>query len=294
MRPFEYVEPASLEDAVAVLGQLKDDACAVLAGGTDLLVMMQQDKIRPRHVVNVAKLPGLDGIVVEAGRGVRIGSLATVRSLERSSELAADYPIIGEAVRFFGGVTIRNMATIGGNLARGNPSADLPPVLVVLDARIRVVGPSGERTIPVEEFFVGPGATVLQPDEILTEVEIPEPPTGAGTAYQKQCMRGVDLATVGVAALVVVEPSSRRCREARLCFAGAAAVPLRCREAEKILRGAVLTDAVVAQAAEAAAAEARPREGSFRADPVYRRRLLRALTIKMVKQAAAASQERGS
>jgi len=294
VRPFEYGEPATLAQAVGLLCEHEGDECYVLAGGTDLLVMMQQDKIRPRHVVNIAKLPGLDQVVVEPGRGAHIGALATIRALEKSEGLAAAYPVIGEAVRFFGGITIRNMATIGGNLARGNPSADLPPVLVVLGALIHVVGPRGERVIPIEEFFLRPSVTALAPDEILTEVELPEPPAGAGAVYQKQCMRGVDLATVGVAALIVVEPGSRACTEARLCFAGAAPVPLRCREAEKVLRGAVLDDGVIDEAAETAAAEARPREGSFRADPVYRRRLLRALTVKMVKQAATASEGRAS
>lgn len=290
MRAFEYAEPASLAQAVRLLSEYRDDACAVLAGGTDLLVMMQQDKVRPRHLVNIAKLPGLDQVVVEPGRGARIGGLATIRALEKSAELAATYPVIGQAVRFFGGITIRNMATVGGNLVRGNPSADLPPVLVVLGALIHAVGPRGERVIPMEEFFLRPSVTALERDEILTQVEVPEPPAGAGAAYQKQCMRGVDLATVGVAALVVVEPGSRRCLDARLCFAGAAPVPLRCREAEKVLLGEALDDGVIAEAAETAAGEARPREDSFRADPVYRRRLLRALTVKMVKQAAIASE----
>lgn len=292
MRPFEYTEPATLEHAVELLSQHAGDACAVLAGGTDLLVMMQQDKVRPRHVVNIAKLPGLDHVTVSPGAGARIGCLATIRALEKSAGLAAVYPVIGEAVRFFGGVTIRNMATVGGNLARGNPSADLPPVLAVLGAVIHLVGPGGERVVPVEEFFLGPGATVLAPDEILTGVELPEPPAWAGAAYRKQCMRGVDLATVGVAALVALEPGSRRCAEARLCFAGAAPVPLRCRAAEDVLRGARLDEGVMAAAAEVAAGEARPREDSFRADPVYRQRLLRVLTVKMLQQATEASERR--
>jgi aerobic carbon-monoxide dehydrogenase medium subunit len=284
VHPFAYTEPHTLEEALAELSRSRGD-CAVLAGGTDLLVMMQQDKIRPGNVVNIGKVPGLGEVTVLPGRGARIGALATIRAVEKSIDLNRKYPIVGQAVRSFGGITIRNMATIGGNLARGNPSADLPPVLMVLGALAHLWGPEGERVVPMESFFVRPGVTVLRPDELLTEVELPEPPPTAGGAYIKQCQRGVDLATVGVAAFLAVDRGTGLCLEAGVALAGAASVPLRCTDAEQILRGQGLDDEVIGSAAAAAACQARPREDSLRASPDYRRRLIRSLTERMIRHA---------
>lgn len=285
MQRFAYAEPRSLTEAVALLADLNGEPCEILAGGTDLLVMMQRHTIRPKSVINIRKVAGLDHIDVQPGAGARIGALATIRALERSPALTAKYPILAQAVRFFGSISIRNMATIGGNLVRGNPTADLPPVLLCLDARIHVAGPRGARMIPVQEFFVGPGLTALQRDEILTEVEIPEPPVGARGAYVKECMRAVDLATVGVGVMVSPEQPGPVCREIRVAYAGAAPVPLRATDAENALRGAVLTKANLLAAAVLGAAQARPRDDSWRADPEYRRQLLRALTVRMISQA---------
>lgn len=295
MSPFAYAEPRTLAEALSLLADLKGDSCDILAGGTDLLASMQQHKIQPKNIVNIRKLAGLDYVDVQPGAGARIGALATIRSLEKSSALTAKYPILAQAVRFFGGITIRNMATIGGNLARGNPSADLPPVLICLDARIHAARPGGERVIPVEEFFVRPGVTVLEKDEILTEVEIPEPPAGARGAYVKQCVRAraVDLATVGVGVLVCPKKPGPVCREVRIAYAGAAPVPLRVTDAENALRGALLTEENLRAAAALGAAQARPRVDSLRADPDYRRQLLRALTVRMISQAMGRPADRG-
>jgi carbon-monoxide dehydrogenase medium subunit len=236
---------------------------------------------------------GLDHVDVRPGGGARICALASIRALEQSRPLSAKYPMLAQAVRFFGSITIRNMATVGGNLARGNPTADLPPVLICLDARVHLVGPRGARTIPVEEFFVASGATRLEKDEILTEVEIPEPHTEARGAYVKQCMRAVDLATVGVGVMVAPEQPGSVCREIRIAYAGAAAVPMRATDAENALRGAPLTEENMRAAAALGAAQARPRSDSWRADPSYRRQLLRALTVRMIGQAIERPAARG-
>ncbi len=293
MQPFAYAEPRTLTEAVSLLADLKGEPCDILAGGTDLLVMMQQHKIRPKTIINIRKVAGLDHVDVQPGAGARIGALATIRSLEQSRALAAKYPMLAQAVRFFGSISIRNMATIGGNLARGNPTADLPPVLICLDARVHVAGPRGARTIPVEEFFVRTGVTLLEKDEILTEVEIPEPTAGARGAYVKQCMRAVDLATVGVGVMVSPEKPGPVCREIRIAYAGAAPVPLRATDAENALRGALLTKENLLAAAALGAAQARPRGDSWRADPDYRRQLLRALTVRMISQAMEQPADRG-
>jgi aerobic carbon-monoxide dehydrogenase medium subunit len=293
MRPFSYAEPRTLTEAIALLTERKGEACEILAGGTDLLVAMGQRKLRPKSIINICKVAGLDHVRVDPGAGARIGALATIRALEKSAALVAKYPILEQAARFFGCIPIRNAATIGGNLARGNPTADLPPVLICLDARIHAVSPRGKRVIPVEELFVRPGVTALERDEILTEVEIPEPPADARSGYIKQCGRAVDLATVGVGVMLVYpEEPGQVCRDVRVAYAGAAPVPLRVTHAENALRGAPLTEKQLRAAAAEGAAQARPRADSWRAPPEYRTQLLRALTVRIISQTIGQPAER--
>lgn len=285
MKSFEYLAPTSLSEAIEALSSHQDQGWHVLAGGTDVVVMMQQGKLRPRGLLNIAEVEGLARISVEQGVGARIGAMARIRDLELNSELIGMYPIIGQALRRFGGITIRNMATVGGNLCRGNPSADLPPVFIVLSALFHAVGPRGERVIPAEDFFVRPGITVLAPDEMLTEVELPAPAAGARGAYHKQSPRAVDLATLGIAVWLELDASGV-CRSARFAMAGAAPVPWRVRQVEDWLQGQRLEAETLAQAGCIAADDCRPREDSVRATPEYRRRLIRALTARVIEGAA--------
>jgi len=284
MRGFEYAEPRSLSEAVSVLAEHKDEDWRVLAGGTDVVVLMQQGKLRPGGLVNIAKIPDLASISVQPDGAVRIGSLVRVRDLELSPEIQARYPIIGQAVRRFGGVTIRNMATVGGNLCRSNPSADLPPVLIVLGAVLHVVGPGGTRHVPVEEFFVGNRKTVLAPDEILAWIEIPPASAGLRGAYYKQSPRFIDLATLGLAVALEAD-ADRVCREVRFALGGAAPTPLRVKSVEDFLRGHVLDAEALAEAGRLAAEDCRPREDSLRATPEFRRRLIRVLTGRVIRAA---------
>ncbi len=287
MRAFAYAEPTTLSEAIDVLALHQGQGWHVLAGGTDVVVMMQQGKMRPEGLMSIARVEGLDHIRVEPGTGARIGAMARIRDMERSSELIGMYPIIGQALRRFGGITIRNMATVGGNLCRGNPSADLPPVFIVLSALFHALGPKGERVIPAEDFFVRPGVTVLEPDELLTEIELPLPVPGGVGAYHKQAPRTVDLANLAVAVWLEVGDGGV-CRKARLALAGAAPVPFRaCRE-EEWLEGRRLDEDTLAQVGSIAAEDCRPREDSVRCTPEYRRRLIRVLMARVIEKAVQA------
>lgn len=284
MKQFAYVEPGSVSEAVYALSANRGKGWHALAGGTDVVVMVQQGKLKPEGLVNLGRVPELAGLEVDPKAGARIGAMTRIRDLERSRELNALFPIIGEALRWFGGITIRNMATVGGNLCRGNPSADLPPVFIVLSALFHIVGPRGERIIPAEEFFLRPGVTVLEEDELLTAVELPAPGPGARGAYYKQSPRAVDLATLGFAVWLELTAAGV-CRDARLALAGAAPVPLRLLRAEQCLRGRSLDEEALTQAACAAAEDCRPRQDSVRAAPEYRRRLIRALLPRILERA---------
>jgi len=159
MGPFEYFEPETIKEALSLLGKYQEKA-RILAGGTDLVVMMREREIRPRYVINLGRIPGLSYINLN-GKGLRIGALTTIAELEHSPVLKQNYRIIHQAASQLAIIAIRNMATIGGNLCNAAPSADMAPPLLALKASVKLAGTNGERIIPLEEFFTGPGITTL-------------------------------------------------------------------------------------------------------------------------------------
>jgi carbon-monoxide dehydrogenase medium subunit len=294
MRDFEYFEPKSIDEVISLLSRYKGEA-QILAGGTDLLVRMHQNLIKPKYVINVAAaISGLDFIKYENGTGLKIGALTTIRALEKSVMIGQKYPILAQAAKKFGNIAIRNMATIGGNLCRGNPTADSPPVLLALSAHIKIVGHSGEKVMPLDDFFVGPGRTILQPDELLVEIDVPELHASTSGAYLKYSLRGTDLAIVGVAVVITIDQRENLCKDVKIALAGAAPTPMRALGAEKILRHKPIDEEVIESAAQAAADEARPREHSFRATPEYRRRMIKVFTAKAIRETLTQLQDRVS
>jgi carbon-monoxide dehydrogenase medium subunit len=228
----------------------------VLAGGTDVLVKMKQRRVMPSYLVNIKSIPGLDYIEYEPGQGLRIGPLATIEALKCSVAVRKRYPVLHQAAAYMATVAIRNRATLVGNICNGSPSAETAPALMVLGAEARMTGPDGERTVPVEEFFTGPGCTALRPGEMVVEVHVPEPPPGGAAFYEKYSLRRMDVALVGAAALVV--PVDGVIGDARIALSAVAPTPMRAREAEALLRRQRPSAALIAAAARAAAAAARP------------------------------------
>ena len=190
MIKFEYMAPRSLEEAISLLARYGDKA-KMCAGGTDLVVKMRQRAVKPSYVVNIGSLPGLDYIRYDNTRGLRIGALTTIRSIEKLPELRErGYGILCQAASQIASIPVRNVATVGGNLCNAAPSADMAPSLIALSGTARIVGPSGERFIPLEAFFTGPGTTVLNAGELLTEIQIPLLPPHTGGAYFKHVSAG--------------------------------------------------------------------------------------------------------
>ncbi len=269
---FDYLQPATLGECVALLKKYGRRA-KVIAGGTDLVLNLRARLLDPEYVIDITGIPALGRIEQHDG-GVRIGSAVTVRDVSESPLIKERYPLLATACSLIGSVGIRNVATIGGNVCRASPSSECSPPLLCLGAEARIVGPGGERTICLDECFLGPGCTTLEPDEVLCEILLPPSAAVAKGVYLKHSQRGsIDLAIVGVAAVGTFAASDGTCDDIKIALGAVAPTPLRARGAERVLQGKVLDDGLVAAAAEAAGAEARP-ISDVRASAEYRQKMV--------------------
>src|SRR5271165_1045851 len=220
MKRFEYFEPKTLDDAVSLLGRHAGKV-DVLAGGTDLLVEINEHVRAPDCVVNIKKIADVDHLRFDAKEGLRFGALVTAREIEISPVVRENYPALSQAASEIGSIQIRNRATVAGNICRASPSADTLPPLIADGAHVRIYGPAGERTVDLEEFFTGPGKTILQGNEIVTEVGMPAPPPHTGSVYIKHGRRkAMELATVGVAVSLTLD--RKLCRAVRIVLGAVA------------------------------------------------------------------------
>ncbi|MCI0546397.1 MAG: xanthine dehydrogenase family protein subunit M [Candidatus Rokubacteria bacterium] len=255
--PFELVEPESLAEACRLLGG-GDAESRLLAGGTALVPMLRLGLVRPERLVSLARVPGLDGLRLEAD-AVRIGAMSAIAGLHRSATLRGGWPLLAEACGRVASPAIRSTATLGGNLAYAEAASDVTPALLCLEAQVSVAGESGERQVPIGEFFRGFYETALEPGEVVTGVRLPRLIEGARTGYVKFCPRSAeDKPLIGVAAVLVLDGAGRVATDVRIGLGGAAPTPLRARRAEAALRGEPLGDPAIRAAADAAAGEAEP------------------------------------
>ncbi len=281
MRRFEYFEPSSLLEAIALLARYQGRA-QPLAGGTDLLVELKEQLRRADCVINIKKIPGIDRLSFDAYDGLHIGALVTAREVEVSPVVLEKYFSLAQSVRELGSIQVRNRATIVGNVCRASPSADTLPPLIADGAEITIHGASGHRTLPLEEFFTGPGKTVLQHDELVTAIRVPAPAPRTGKVYFKHGRRkAMELATVGVAVTLSQD-------EIRIVLGAVASTPIRAKKAEALLRGKSLDAKLISEAARAAAEESRP-ISNVRASAHYRREMVAVLTRRALLQAQKAA-----
>jgi len=281
---FEYLEPANIPEAIALLERY-DGKAKIIAGGTDLLVQMRRRTIKPEYVINIGNIQGLDYIRYDEKEGLKIGALTTIRTLERSAEVQQRYPVIPQAASRMASVGVRNLATLGGNLCNAAPSADTAPALIALSARAKIVGPKGERVVLLEDFFTGPGSTILGKGEILTEIQVPVLQPRTGTTYMKHDIRGtLDLAIVGVAAAITLEPRRELCQEAKVVLGAVAPTPMRARQAEEILNGKEIDDTLIEKSAQVASDESQPIT-DVRAPADYRSEMVKVFTRRAIKEA---------
>ena len=281
---FNYLEPATIEEAVSLLGKY-DGKAKVVAGGTDLVVQIREKLISPEYVVDIGYISGLDRIDYDETQGLRIGALATIRAIEKSSKICQVYPAIAQSAGLLGSVAIRNVATIGGNLCNAAPSADTAPALIGLSAKGKIIGPDGEKIVSLEEFFTGPGCIVCEPGELLVEIQVPVPSPGTRGVYLKHGRSAIDLATVGVAVIMTMEPGAV-CRDVKIVLGAVAPTPMRARKAEEVLRGKKVEPALIEKSAQAAADEARPIT-DVRASAEYRKEMVKVYTRRAIAQLVA-------
>jgi CO/xanthine dehydrogenase FAD-binding subunit len=277
----DYFRPKSLGEAIALCQRLGEEA-RYIAGGTDVIVKIKDRLVRPHHLISLKSIPGLDHIEYKEGE-LRIGALATHRKLELSPIIRRSFPILIDAVENIGSVQIRNVATLGGNIVNAVPSADGAIPLIALGAKVRLVGPKGERVMALEDIFTGPGQTVLEQAEILCEFVIPRLPPRTGGAYWKHTRRAaMELPILGVSVLISLAEDLQTCVEARIGLGVMAPTPMRARKAEGVLRGKKLSDLVLEEAGRVAAAESQPRD-TARGEAWYRREMVEVLVPRVGK-----------
>jgi aerobic carbon-monoxide dehydrogenase medium subunit len=281
MKKFTYLVPKTLDEAVS-LRQSHGDGAMYVAGGTDVVVKVKSGKIAPDYLISLKRIAGQAQLRMQPDTGeLHIGALVTHRTLEKSPLIQHGYPIIHDAVRHIGSLQIRNVATIGGNLVNAMPSADGAIPLIALDARVCMYGAAGERSVDLIHFFEGPGQTVLNRDEILTEIVIPKQLPRTGGAYQKFGRRAaMELPLIGVGVLLSLEEGSNRCAKARVCLGVAAPTPLRTLGAERYLVGKEITEESLNEAGKLAAEESRVRD-SIRGLAWYRREMVAVFVRRM-------------
>jgi carbon-monoxide dehydrogenase medium subunit len=272
--PFEYHAPASLEEAIALLGRLGDDA-KLLAGGHSLIPALKLRLQSVGHLVDLGRIQGLR-YVREAGGGIAIGAMTTHHEVESSDVVRARCGVLAECAASIGDVQVRNRGTIGGSLAHADPAADYPAAVLALEAEIDATGPGGRRTIAAGDFFVDMLATALRPGEIVTEVRVPPLGPRAGGTYLKVPQPASGFSIVGVAAIVALDARGR-CERVRIGVTGAAVKAFRARDAEGELAGTAPDDAALARAAAPATNGVETR-GDLFASAEYRAHLVRVFT----------------
>ena len=302
MRKFDYFKPKTFEEALTLLAQYGEKA-KLIAGGTDVIVMIKQKAMAPDVLISLQGIPGLDQIKYNGS--LTIGPMVTHRAIEKSEVIKKNFSALADAVDYLGSIQIRNVATIGGNICTAAPSADTATPLLVLGTQVRIENPKEERTLPIEEFFKGPGETVLKTGEMVKELLIPELLPNTGSAYYKLQRRlALDLPILGVSVLLSLDKNKVTCsdllctaspistilhkmeedeiicKDVRIALGVAAPTPMRALKAEALLRGKKLSDELLEEAANTASQEAQPRD-TLRGEAWYRKDMVRVLVKRM-------------
>jgi len=281
IKEFKYFLPGTVAEAVSILQEL-DGRAQILAGGTDLLPLMKLRVLTPEYVVNLKNIAGLD-YIKEEGQALKIGTLTKISEIGASTVIKQRCQSIHEATKVFATSQIRNMATIGGNICRSSPGADMIPPLMTFDAEVILIGSKGERKVLLEDFFTGPGENILD-REILTEIVVPLPVNKYGAAFKKLTRASADLAKVNCAVRITV--SDGRCEDIRIALGAMGAVPIRAKQAEQIIKGKEISEEVIEATAQKATEEISPIT-DVRSTAKYRALVSKGMILKMIKQAIA-------
>ena len=278
---FDYQEPTSLKKVFALMEKHGDDG-RVMAGGTSMIIMMRQRLLMPKVVISLARLPKFDKISYSAKDGLRIGAGARHRDIELSKAVQQHYPLLHETFRKVAQPRIRNMGTVGGNLACGDPLTDPGASLIALDAEVTLTSSKGRRTLRLDEFFVDYYQTAVEPGELLTEIRVP-PPSRSGWSHIKFTPRSIeDFATVGVA--ITLRTKDGVCEDVRLGLNSVSSTIVHAKKAEEVIRGKAISENLLKQMGEVAAGECDPTDDN-RGSAEYKRDLIKVLVPRAVEEA---------
>ena len=281
---FDYFEPTSLDEAGELLREGKGTR-KPLAGGTDIVIQLRRRVVSPEGLVNLKRIPELSGWACEPGQGLRLGACTPMRDLETSAAVGERFPSIREALRVVGSLQLRNIASVGGNLCNASPSADTAPPLMVLGATASLWTDDQRETVPVEDFFKGPGASVLGTGGLLVAVEVPEPAPLTGDAFERFTPRSaMDIAIVSAAAAVTLDAAGQKVQAVRIALGAVAPTPIRAPGAEDLVRDKEPTPKLLEWAGVAAMEECRPID-DIRGSAAYRKELIRILVQRVLRQA---------
>ena len=278
---FDYSAPATLEEAINLLHEIGDEA-KILAGGHSLIPMMKLRFASPEHLIDINNIPGLSYVKEEDGY-LKIGAMTRESELEHANVIAEKYPIFTDAAKLIADPQVRNMGTIGGNLAHGDAANDHPAVMIALRAEVEITGKEGKRYVPIDEFFYGFYMTAVQHGEILTEIRIPTPSSNTGNAYHKLERKVGDYATAGVAVQISLDADGV-CTYAGIGLTNVNPTPLRAARSEEVLVGNQITDELIAQAAQFASEDCEP-SADLRGDEDYKRAMVGVITKRMINKA---------
>ncbi|MGA1581649.1 MAG: FAD binding domain-containing protein [Saprospiraceae bacterium] len=278
---FDYAAPGTLEEAFALLEEYGDEA-KILAGGHSLIPMMKLRFAEPGRLIDINNIPGLSYIKEEDGY-LKIGAMTRESDLERSDLIPGKYQIFLDASKLIADPQVRNMGTIGGNIAHGDAANDHPAVMLAMRAEVVISSSEGSRVVPIDEFFYGFYMTAVQPHEILTEIRIPIPGQHTGNAYHKLERKVGDYATAGVAAQIGMDAQGV-CTYAGIGLTNVNPVPMVASRSEELLKGNVLTDDLIAQAAQYASEDCNP-SSDLRGDEDFKREMVKVLTKRIINKA---------
>ncbi len=292
LKAFSYFEPSTLPEAIEILSEQGLEAYP-LAGGTDLLVRMKTGVIKASALINLKRIVGLDQINEENGKGVRIGTLTPLITLEKSLLIRSNYPIMVQAAGVLGSPPVRTLATLGGNIGRASPASDMAPALMVLQAHVAIRGAKGERESDLEELFRGPGVLGLAHAEVITSFFLPVMAPHSGAVYLKMGRReGMDCALAGVATLLTLSGKKTEAKCARIALSAVAPVPFRARKAEAIVLSGLLSEKRMREAAIVASQEISPIT-DLRASGSYRKEIVKVLTFRALMESLQQAREGG-
>lgn len=279
---FDYFAPRAIETALDSLAAHGEGA-HLFAGGTDIMVKMSHGRLKPTCIIGLMGIEGLDGISFHPREGLTIGATARLSEVASHPDILNHYPALAHAVQVMANVEIRNMGTVAGNLCNAAPSADTAPPLMSMGAEVVLASLKGERRLPLDQFFKGPGLTRMEHGEIMTSIHVPPPRPKSGASYMRISGRcGVDIAAVGVGVMATF--NGKGCKEARIVLGAVAPVPMRATKTEDLLKGRHWTQDLIETGGDLAAEEAKP-ISDVRASAEWRRKMVAVLTTRTLGEA---------